>query len=137
MRVLQRTEHARRRVVGAALAVAAALGLLTSAPNTASAEPCDGADCVTHMRTGAVAGAPCAAQRLYALGLGASGGAFICYATYRNPVTAAWTPLPPLVGIRDFGALCSAPGSAQSSDGLPLVCRDGTWERYTPALPVS
>ena len=82
-------------------------------------------------------GAECDAARLYAFGTGANGGTFICYATYRNPYTSTWTPLPPLVGVRDFGALCSPGGVAQSPDGLPLVCRDEVWDRYTPTLPVA
>lgn len=104
---------------------------------TASGSPCDGLSCVPHLRLGAVQGAPCEAARLYAFGLDASGNTLICYATYRNPTTASWSPVPKLVGIRDYGALCSDQAVAQSPDGLPLVCRGSIWDRYTPDLPVS
>lgn len=129
----------RIKLLGRSCAVAALLvpAALAAGVGAAGAAPCDGSACVTHLTPGAVAGAECDAKRLYALGLDGGGNAFICYATYRNPSKAAWVALPPLVGVRDFGALCSGAGSAQSPDGLPLVCRDSTWERYTPALPVS
>ncbi len=121
----------------AVLACLAAATLSALAPVTVSAEPCDGSSCVPHVKTDVVAGGSCTALRLYALGLDANGNTFICYATHRNPKTATWSPLPPLVGVRDFGALCDGPGVAQSPDGLPLVCRDSIRDKYTTALPVS
>lgn len=132
----------RKRFVCRSMSVIAVAGvmagvLLSFNPATAPAAPCDGASCVEHLRTDAVAGAECQASRLYAFGLDASGNTFICYATYRNPTTAKWVPVPGIVGVRDFGALCSGGGVAQSLDGIPMVCRDGVWDRYTPALPVS
>lgn len=115
-------------------AASAALAM-SSVP--ASAEPCDGQSCVTHLKTDAVAGAQCQAARLYAFGVDGAGRTFICYATYRSPVTSTWVPVPPLVGVRDYGALCDGKGVAQSLDGIPMVCRDGIWDHYTPALPVN
>jgi hypothetical protein len=126
-----------RSMIGAVVAGSAAGAGLVLTPPTASAAPCDGPSCVEHLRTNAVAGAECQASRLYPFGLDASGNTFICYATYRNPTTATWVPVPGIVGVRDFGALCSGGGVAQSPDGIPMVCRDGIWDRYTPALPVS
>lgn len=130
------TPSGRRWTTGAtALGFVAAMSVLSS-PATASGAPCDGTACVPHIRSGAVAGAECSAKRLYAFGLGAGGDTMICYATYRNPTNSVWLPVPPLVGERDVGALCQDDGVAQSPDGLPLVCRDSIWERYTPALPL-
>ncbi|MEW5810397.1 MAG: hypothetical protein AB1925_13175 [Actinomycetota bacterium] len=123
-------------VLIAALFVAMA-GLTVQPANTASAAPCDGAQCVMHLTQGVSQGATCPAFRLYVFGLDAQGNTFVCYATYRNPRTSTWVPVPPLVGVRDNGALCAGPGSAQSPDGLPMVCRDSIWQRYTPALPVT
>ncbi len=124
-----------RWMIGAVIAGLTAGAVLV--PAAASAAPCDGPSCVEHLRTDAVGGAPCQAARLYPFGLDANGNTFICYATYRNPTTATWVPVPGIVGVRDFGALCSGSGVAQSLDGIPMVCRDGIWDRYTPALPVS
>ena len=127
--------HSCRSVIGAVVAGLAASALLV--PATACAAPCDGPSCVEHLRTDAVEGAECQAARLYPFGLDANGSTFICYATYRNPTTATWVRMPNLVGVRDFGALCDGGGVAQSLDGIPMVCRDGIWDRYTPALPVT
>ncbi len=128
---------ARRPAIAAAIAALIACGVPVVAPATTSAAPCDGVACVEHLRTDAVGGAECQAARLYAFGLDASGDTFICYATYRDPTTTTWVPVPGIVGVRDFGALCEGGGVAQSLDGLPMVCRDGIWDRYTPALPVT
>jgi hypothetical protein len=116
--------------------LAAGAGLVLSSAG-ASAAPCDGSSCVEHLRTDAVGGAECQAARLYPFGLDASGNTYICYATYRNPTTSTWVPVPGIVGVRDFGALCDGGGVAQTLDGIPMVCRDGIWARYTPALPVA
>ncbi len=130
--------HRMRRASGAAaIGGMTAVAILLALPATASAEPCDGTSCVEHLNTDAVQGAPCRPVRLYAFGLDASGNTLICYATYRNFSSATWVPLPPLIGVRDFGALCEPGRTAQSLDGLPLVCRDEVWQKYTPALPVS
>ena len=124
-------------IAAAAVAGLAVGAALMGTPAIASAAPCDGPSCIPHLRTDAAAGAECRGARLYAFGLDGSGNTLICYATYRNPVTTTWAPVPGIVGIRHYGALCSGAGSAQSPDGIPMVCRDGIWERYTPALPVT
>lgn len=126
-----------RAIIGAAAAGLAAAAVVALPLGTASSSPCDGPSCVPHLRTGAAEGDSCDAARVYPFGLDASGNTLICYATYRNPTTASWSPVPHLVGVRDYGALCSEVGVAQSPDGLPLVCRGAIWDRYTPALPVS
>jgi hypothetical protein len=123
--------------IRAAVATLATATTVVVPLGTASGSPCDGQSCVPHLRTDAVQGAPCDAARLYSFGLDARGNALICYATYRNPTTASWSPVPKLVGVRDYGALCSDQAVAQSPDGLPLECRDSIWDRYTPDLPVS
>jgi hypothetical protein len=125
-----------RSIIGAAVAGLIAVTVVALPAGTASGSPCDGSSCVPHVRTDAVEGASCDAARVYPFGLDARGNTLICYATYRNPTTATWSPLPQLVGVRDYGALCSGGGVAQSPDGLPLVCRGDTWDRYTPDLPV-
>lgn len=125
-----------RSIIGAAAAGLMALTMVALPLGKASGSPCDGPSCVPHLRTDAVQGASCTAARLYPFGLDASGNTLICYATYRNPETATWTPVPQLVGVRDYGALCSGTGVAQSMDGIPLVCRGSIWDRYTPDLPV-
>jgi hypothetical protein len=127
--------------MGASIAGAAMAGLavVVLPMKTVSAEPCDGSGCVPHVRTDAVEGASCVATRLYPFGMDAAGNTLLCYATYRNPEKSSWSHVPPLVGVRDYGADCSGGaggGVAQSPDGLPLVCRGSTWDRYTPDLPV-
>lgn len=131
------TSAFRSMIVTAMMTGLMAGGALMLTDATASAAPCDGTACVEHLRTDAVGGAECRATRLYPFGLDANGSTFICYATYRNPTTATWVPLPGLVGVRDYGALCDGTGAAQSPDGIPMVCRDGIWDKYTPALPVA
>ena len=126
-----------RSLIGAVTVGLTAGVVLVLPPAVASAAPCDGVSCVEHLRTDAVGGADCRATRLYPFGLDASGNTFICYATYRNPTTATWVPVPGLVGVRDYGALCTGGGAAQSPDGIPMACRDGIWDKYTPALPVT
>lgn len=125
-----------RSIIGAVAAGLTAATLVALPVGTASGAPCDETSCVPHLRTDAVQGASCTAARLYPFGLDASGNTLICYATYRNPETATWIPVPQLVGVRDYGALCSGTDMAQSMDGLPLVCRGSIWDRYTPDLPV-
>lgn len=125
-----------RTIFGAAVAGLTAATVILLPLGTASGSPCDEPNCVPHVRTDAVKGGSCAAARVYPFGLDAGGNTLICYATYRNPITASWTQLPQLVGVRDYGALCSGGGVAQSPDGLPLVCRASIWDRYTPDLPV-
>ena len=125
-----------RSIIGAAVAGLTAVTVVALPLGTASGSPCDGPSCVPNLRTDAVEGASCTAARLYPFGLDARGNTLICYATYRNPTTASWSSVPQLVGVRDYGALCSGQGAAQSPDGLALVCRGSTWDRYTPDLPV-
>lgn len=129
------------RCRGASITGATAAGLIAAAlvvlpTGTASGAPCDGPSCVPHVSTDAVEGASCDAVRLYPFGLGPGGNTLICYATYRNPDKSSWSRVPPLVGVRDYGALCSGGGVAQSPDGIPLVCRGAIWDHYTPDLPV-
>jgi hypothetical protein len=126
-----------RSIAGAAAVGLIAITAVVLPLGTASASPCDGSSCVPHLRTGAAEGAPCEAARVYPFGQDANGNTLICYATYRNPETSSWTHVPQLVGVRDYGALCSGGGAAQSPDGLPLVCRGDTWDRYTPDLPAA
>jgi hypothetical protein len=125
-----------RSIIGAAVAGLTAVTVVVLPLGTASGSPCDGSSCVPHVRTDAVEGASCEAARVYPFGLDAQGNTLICYATYRNPTKTSWSSVPQLVGVRDYGALCSGKGVAQSPDGLPLVCRDSIWDRYTPDLPV-
>jgi hypothetical protein len=131
------TRCARRLITGAVIAGLMAVAVIAVPSGSASAAPCDGTSCVPHLRTGAHEGDSCVAARLYPFGLDAAGRTLICYATYRNPTTSSWTPVPPIVGVRDYGALCSERGIAQSPDGVALACRAGIWDRYTPALPVN
>lgn len=134
-RMTMRRRFTGRSTIGMFIAgLTAGAGLILS-PAMVSAAPCDGPSCVEHLRTDAVGGAECPAARLYAFGLDANGNTYICYATYRNPTTSTWVPVPGIVGVRDFGALCGG-GVAQTLDGIPMVCRDGIWARYTPALSV-
>lgn len=125
-----------RSIIGATGGGLTIVTMVVLPMETASGSPCDGTSCVPHLITNAVEGAPCEAARVYPFGLDASGNTLICYATYRNPTTTAWSRVPQLVGVRDYGAQCSGTGVAQSPDGLPLVCRGSTWDRYTPDLPV-
>ena len=110
------------------LAVIALAGGLVAAPvmtaQSASASPCDSADCVPYVDRGISEGGACVLSGTrYAFGLDDSGNTFICNLKSR------WEPVPPLVGVRTMRAPCDAnqPGMAQSPDGLPLSCKTGGW----------
>ena len=110
------------------MAVIALAGGLVAAPvmttGTASAAPCDSADCVPYVAHGVTEGTACVLQGTrYAFGLDASGSTFICNLKNR------WEAVPPLVGVRLVRSPCDAnqQGMAQSPDGLPMSCKTGGW----------
>lgn len=125
-----------RSIIGMAIGGLAAAAVLVVAPGTAAGAPCDGLGCVPHLRTGAVEGASCAPTRQYPFGVDAAGNTYTCLATFLHPRENTWTPAPPLVGVRDFGALCTdEQGSAQSPLGIPMLCRDSTWQQFVVGIP--
>jgi hypothetical protein len=49
------------------------------------------------------------------------GNAFVCLSI------GSWAAASPLVGVRPLGGRCSGPLSAQSPDGIAMICMNGVW----------
>lgn len=83
---------------------------------------CDGAECVQFVDRGAVLGEACEQSTRYNFGLDPSGNTLVC--TFNKQ----WVASAPLVGIRPLRSSCGEDkGVAQTPDGLPLSCIDGSW----------
>ena len=88
---------------------------------TASGSQCDGAGCVPNVSHNAVPNGPCVPKSRYDFGVDSVGNPYVCLAI------GSWTAAPPLVGVRTLGSRCSGQGSAQSPDGIAMMCGDGVW----------
>lgn len=95
--------------------------MATAGTASALPGPCEGADCVSYVHRGVEAGGPCRVGTRYIYGLTSSGGTVVCGSDRQ------WRASPPLVGVRTQRTACTPGGVAQSVDGLPLSCVDGTW----------
>lgn len=109
----------------------AVCGLITAAitpAGIASGSPCDGAACVPNVTQNAVPNGPCVPRSRYDFGADPVGNAFICLSA------GSWVAAPPLVGVRTLGSRCSGQLSAQSPDGIAMLCEDGVWS-WGPDIP--
>lgn len=113
------------RVAATVLAMA---GGLIAAPiwmgGTASATPCDSADCVPYVARNVVSGQACHSTAThYVFGLDPAGRTMLC------PTLNKWTASElPLIGVRSASAPCGeTKGVAQSVDGQPMSCISGQW----------
>ncbi|ORJ58144.1 hypothetical protein B5M45_19440 [Mycobacterium simiae] len=93
----------------------------------ATASPCNG-DCVPNVTHNAVPNGPCLPRTRYDFGADPVGNTFICLSA------GAWAAAPPLVGVRTMGTRCSGQLSAQSPDGIAMLCEDGVWS-WGPDIP--
>jgi hypothetical protein len=101
-----------------------ACGLIAAAitpAGNASALPCNGPDCVPNVTQNVVPNGRCVPRSRYDLGVDAVGNAFVCL------FVGSWAAAPPLVGVRTLGARCSGQLSAQSPDGIAMLCMNGVW----------
>jgi hypothetical protein len=118
------------------MAVLALAGGLVAAPliaagNASGLPPssCDGADCVPGVPRDAALGAHCDGATRYDFGMDAAGTTYLC------TMTNEWVKTKPLIGVRPLSAPCDGdPGSAQSPDGLPMLCKDGGWRTDFDAI---
>jgi hypothetical protein len=93
------------------------IAALITPAGTASAAPCDAADCVPNVTRNVVEGTPCVPQPLYNFGLDSDSRTFVC------ATTGVWTAAGPLVGVRAVALPCNAINeSAQEANGIPLFC---------------
>jgi hypothetical protein len=86
-----------------------------------SGSPCNGAGCVPNVTQGAVPNGPCTPRSRYDFGVDAVGNTFVCLSV------GSWAATPPLVGVRPLGGRCSGQLSAQSPDGIAMLCMNGAW----------
>jgi hypothetical protein len=85
---------------------------------TASAV-CDSRECVPNVARDVAQGGPCAPRKTFVFGLDAGGATYVC------TVAGVWSPVGPLVGVRNVPLSCPALNlSAQGSDGVPFWCVD-------------
>ena len=131
------TRYVGRSIVGVATGGLVAAAVVVLPPGTAFGAPCDGLSCDLHLKEGA-------AEVPHARPLGNTHSGWtqaattmICLADFLHAdVDSTWSAAPPLVGMRDYGALCSDEhGSAQSPLGIPLRCYDGIWQQYLIDIP--
>jgi hypothetical protein len=90
-------------------------------PGTASGSSCDGAGCVPNVNQNVVPNGTCTPKSRYDFGMDSGGKPYVCLSI------GSWTAAPPLVGVRTMGSRCSGQLSAQSPDGIAMLCMDGVW----------
>ena len=91
-----------------------ACGLMAAAvapAEPASATPCIAWGCTPNVTFNAVPNGPCVPKRRYDFGVDYVGNTFVCLS----------------VGVRPLGGRCSGPLSAQSRDGIAMLCMNGAW----------
>jgi hypothetical protein len=101
-----------------------ACGLITAAiapALTASGSPCNGGECVPNVTQNVVPNGSCVPRSRYDFGVDSVGNAFVWLSI------GSWTAAPPLVGVRTLGSRCSGQLSAQSPDGIAMLCMNGAW----------
>ena len=113
-----------------ALLVASAI-----AATTITTAPSAGADSdVPGMHYDAVPNQPCSNWKQYIFGRGPHGETLACVNSHGSGL---WSSAAPLQGVRQIGSPCRADtagtgsGTAQSPDGLPLLC-DDAGNRWVP-----
>ncbi len=99
--------------------VQASLG--SNTPHADPATPCTAWGCTPNVTYNAVPSGPCVPKSRYDFGVDSVGNAFVCLSI------GSWTAAPPLVGVRATGSRCSGQLSAQSPDGIAMLCMNGAW----------
>jgi hypothetical protein len=87
---------------------------------TAPGSSC-GAGCVPNVAQNAVPNGPCVPKSRYDFGVDSGGKPYVCLSM------GSWAAAPPLVGVRTLGGRCSGQLSAQSPDGIAMLCMNGAW----------
>jgi hypothetical protein len=77
--------------------------------------------CVPNVTQNVVPNGPCVPRSRYDFGVDAVGNTFVCLSI------GSWAAAPPLVGVRTLGSRCSGQLSAQSPDGIAMLCENGVW----------
>jgi hypothetical protein len=107
-----------------------ACGLMAAAlapAGNASGSPCNDARCVPNITHDVLPGWGCVGRDRYIFGVDRIGRTFVCTLADQW-VANKWVQAEALVGVRDVGASCNGPqGSAQSPDGIPLICGQQGW----------
>lgn len=88
---------------------------------TASGSTCDSVGCVPNVSQNAVANGTCVPKSRYDFGVDSGGKSYVCLSI------GSWAAAPPLVGVRPLGGRCSGQLSAQSPDGIAMLCMNGAW----------
>jgi hypothetical protein len=116
------------------LFTAAAIAATTvSLAPTAAADPQHYDGDVPGMNYDASLGAPCDNYERFIYGRGPNGQAEAChFITHQFPAAQSgyWVVTYPLRGVQQVGAPCDNPRglSAQSPDGLPMLCTEHGWQ---------
>jgi hypothetical protein len=95
----------------------------------AAGSPCNDSRCVPNIAHDVEPGWGCAGRDRYIFGIDSMGRTFVCTLADER-VANKWVRAEPLVGVRDVGASCysaQGSGSAQSLDGIPLICGPQGW----------
>ena len=97
-------------------------------PGNASGSPCNNSVCVPNIAQDVHPGWGCAGRDRYIFGIDTMGRTFVCTLADER-VANTWVGAEPLVGVRDVGTPCNTPQgeSAQSPDGIPLICGSQGW----------
>lgn len=82
---------------------------------------CDNAGCVPNVSQSVAPNGPCVPKNRYDFGVDSGGKPYVCLSI------GSWSAAPPLVGVRTMGSRCSGQLSAQSPDGIAMMCGDGVW----------
>jgi hypothetical protein len=89
--------------------------------------PCNDSRCVPNIAHDIEPGWGCAGRDRYIFGLDRGGRTYVCTLADER-VGNKWVEAEPLVGVRDVGTTCyGTRGSAQSPDGIPLICGQQGW----------
>ncbi|MCV7317502.1 hypothetical protein H7J77_18390 [Mycolicibacillus parakoreensis] len=132
----------REVVIAAALTAGTAAGIGVAAIGGAApsaAEPGGHYDTdVPGMNDQASLGAPCHSWERFIFGRGPGGETLACHwipnqgPPWDPPTTGFWVASPPIRGVQEVGAPCPDPArsqvSAQSPDGLPMLCTERGWQ---------
>jgi hypothetical protein len=93
----------------------------------ASGSPCNESRCVPNIARDVEPGWGCVGRDRYIFGVDSMGRTFVCTLADER-VANKWVQAEALVGVRNVAASCYGPqGSAQSPDGIPLICSQQGW----------
>ena len=101
----------------------------------ASGSPCNDARCVPNIAHDIEPGWGCAGRDRY-FGVDAGGRTFVCTLADER-LANKWVQAEPFVGVHDVGSSCyEAQASAQSPEGIPLICGPAGWTEGLNILDV-